>query len=218
MPFSTLYGFRTIGSVVAAARPWPVWGGSASKPVHFKPMPKRQAVRLWHDARRFERQTRKPGRQDGALGRNGLAVLYALLFDFLNHATGQLDPTRKTLAKAANISIRSVDRGLAALKAAGVLDWVRRFSAASLTQIASAYFVQAQTAWRGFWRPPDVPTPYPEAWGATPPLPGPISAAAALRAEGASLGAICAALESDPRDPLTSGLARWGRLMAARKP
>jgi hypothetical protein len=40
-------------------------------------VPKRKAVRLWHDARRFERQTRKPGAQDGYIGRNGLAVLHA---------------------------------------------------------------------------------------------------------------------------------------------
>jgi hypothetical protein len=38
----------------------------------------RQAVRLRHEAheaRRFERQTRRPGKQDGTIGRNGLAVL-----------------------------------------------------------------------------------------------------------------------------------------------
>ena len=68
-------------------------------------MPKRQAVRLYHDARRFERQTRQPGRQDGALGRNGLAVLHALLFDFLNYASGRLDPSYARIAeKAASAS------------------------------------------------------------------------------------------------------------------
>jgi hypothetical protein len=72
---------------------WPVWHDSTTKEVKFQPMAKRQAVRLWHDARRFERQTRQPGKQDGAVSRNGLAVLQALLFDFLNYRSGALYPS-----------------------------------------------------------------------------------------------------------------------------
>jgi len=45
---------------------WPVWRDSARADVKFHPLPKRQAVRLFHEARCFERQTRMPGRQDGA--------------------------------------------------------------------------------------------------------------------------------------------------------
>jgi hypothetical protein len=71
---------------------WPVWNNSTTKPVRDQPMSKKQAHRLWHDARRFERQTRQPGFQDGVLGRNGLAVLHALLFDFLNYRSGALYP------------------------------------------------------------------------------------------------------------------------------
>ena len=227
MSFSTLPGrISPLGSILetvqAACRigdkaPWPIWSGSTNKPVAFQPMPRRAAVKLWHDARRFERQTRKPGHQDGAIGRNGLAVLHAFLFDFLDHATGHLDPTRTTIARAACISVRSVDRGLAKLKAAGVLDWVRRFGD-SMTQIASAYFVQAQTGWRGFSQAPEVPLPYPEAWGATPPLPEPIAMAAALRAEGASREAQIGALRADPHDPLAASLARMFAAITARTP
>jgi hypothetical protein len=83
-------------------------------------------VRLYHKARRFERRTRQAGRQDGALGRNGLAVRHALLFDFLNYNSGQLDPAYATIAKQACISVRSVARGLVNLKVAGVLNWLRR--------------------------------------------------------------------------------------------
>jgi hypothetical protein len=71
---------------------WPVWRDSTMAEVKFQRMPKRQAVKLYHDARRFERQTRQPGRQDGALGRNGLAVLHAMLFDIINYASGRLEP------------------------------------------------------------------------------------------------------------------------------
>jgi hypothetical protein len=105
---------------------YPVWADSCRAEVRFQPMPKRQAVRLWHDARRFERQTRQPNRQDGAIGRNGLAILQALLFDFLNYRSGALYPSWSAIARAAGISERSVGRGLAKLKAAGVLHWLRR--------------------------------------------------------------------------------------------
>jgi len=73
-----------------------------------------------------ERQTRGPGRQDGALGRNGLAVLWALLFRFLNYRTGELDPSYEAVADQACISPRSVARGLKSLRAAGSLNWLRR--------------------------------------------------------------------------------------------
>jgi hypothetical protein len=99
---------------------WPVWHDSARAEVKFHPLPKKQAVRIWHDARRFERQTRQAGRQDGALGRNGLAVLHALIFDFLNYASGRLDPGEAAIARMANISKRSVARGKAALQRCGV--------------------------------------------------------------------------------------------------
>ena len=56
---------------------WPVWRDSATADVRFAPLPKKQAVQLFHRARQFERQTRQPGRQDGAVGRNGLAGDFA---------------------------------------------------------------------------------------------------------------------------------------------
>ena len=222
-----------LGAIIGAAQathrlgdeaPWPVWSGSTRKPVQFQPMPRRAAVKVWHDARRFERQTRQPNHQDGALGRNGLAVLHALLFDFLNHATGELTPARATIARAANISVRSVDRGLEKLKESGVINWIRRCAESiedgiyRLRQQASAYFVLAQGQWRGFWQEPPAPLPYPEAWGETPPLPDPLTLASVARAEGAGPAAQLAALECDPRDALALGMARLFRAITARKP
>ena len=72
------------GLGVASRAPWPVWRDSTRKEVRFQPLPKRQAVKLYHHARRLERQTRARNRQDGAIGRNGLA-LHALLFDFMHY-------------------------------------------------------------------------------------------------------------------------------------
>jgi hypothetical protein len=114
------------GLGIASRALWPVWRDSTRKEVRFQPLPKRQAVKLYHHARRLERQTRARNRQDGAIGRNGLLALHALLFDFMHYASGRLDPSIKAIARAANISESSVKRGLVKLKAAGVVTWLRR--------------------------------------------------------------------------------------------
>ena len=201
-----------------AQAPWPVWSDSTRRPVKFAALPKRQAVKLFHKARRFERQTRTPGRQDGALGRNGLAVLHALLFDFLNYASGRLDPAYAKIAEKACISVRSVARGLVSLRAAGVLDWVRRcregrddLGRFRLEQESNAYGVRPASQWKGFHEPPAPPAPHPTAWGAVPPLPPVTDQAAADRAAGGSWEAQLTVLESDPGDKLGAVLARWGR-------
>ena len=36
---------------------WPVWSDSTTAPVHFAPLAKKAAVRLWHRARDFDRST-----------------------------------------------------------------------------------------------------------------------------------------------------------------
>lgn len=196
---------------------WPVWRDSTTSDLKFHPMPKRQAVKLFHKARRFERGTRQPGRQDGALGRNGLAVLHALLFDFLNYGSGRLDPSYDALARKACISVRSVARGLVSLRVAGVLHWVRRCLSHwedgrfRLEQNTNAYAVQPATQWRGFYEPPEAPPPHPSTWGATPPLPPVTELAASDLAAGSSREAAIAVLESDPGDDLAAALARFGR-------
>jgi hypothetical protein len=210
--------------------PSPVWRDSTTGSVRFTPLAKnareakKQAVRLYHKARQFERQTRRPGRQDGALGRNGLAVLHALLFDCLDYATGQLDPAYSWIARKACISIRSVARGLTALKAAGVLFWQRRAAETRddqgrfcLEQDTNAYGVVPVSCWRGFIQPPEAPGPHPSTWGASPPLPSVIEQAATERKDGACIDAMLSRLESDPDDALASVLARFGRAMQARK-
>src|SRR5271167_3560688 len=77
---------------------WPVWHDSTTREVKFQPMKKKEAAKLWHKARDFERQTRQPGHQDGAIGRNGLAILQTMLFDFLNYASGALYPSYAAIA------------------------------------------------------------------------------------------------------------------------
>lgn len=198
---------------------WPVWSQSTRKPVDFAPMSKKTATRLFHDARRFERQTRRRGHQDGALGRNAIAVLHALIFDHLNFASGRLDPGYKTIARSANVSVRSVSRGLARLKAAGVLTWLRRCEenikagAFRLIQTTNAYAILPSGNWSGFFKMPDPPTPHRETWGAAPAVPTSVAAAATETSAGQHQAAI-AALESDPGDGLAAAIARLARLRA----
>jgi hypothetical protein len=199
---------------------WPVWRDSTTSQVKFQAMPKKQAVRLYHKARRFERQTRQPGRQDGALGRNGLAVLHALLFDILNYATGRLDPSYAKIAKKACISVRSVARGLASLKAAGVLNWLRRCAESwrdgrfCLEQETNAYAVLPATQWRGFYDLPEAPAPQPGTWADHPPR-DIMAEAAADCAAGSTKAAIAAlgAAGAYGGDELAGVLAGLGRAL-----
>jgi hypothetical protein len=181
-------------------------------------MPKKTAVKLWHRARDFERQTRQPNRQDGALGRNGLAVLHALVFDFLNFVSGQLDPSYAALARAACISVRSVARGLRKLKAAGVLNWQRRCSEGRdeagrwrLEQDTNAYAVLPSAQWHGYRAPPEPPDPAPGTWGDHPPLADLPTQAVQERAHGADIGAALTILEQDPGDASAAAIARLFR-------
>ena len=212
---STLFNFKTYA-------PSPVWSGSIAGPVKTRPLSKREAVRLYHRARAFERQTRQPGKQDGALGRNGLAVLHAFLFDFLNFRTGRLDPGYRAIAYAAAISIRSVARGLRKLKEAGVLNWLRRCSATvdtdgrfALAQETNAYALSPTSQWNGYAEP--APPPVPE-WGAHPcGMRDPLTEALAERRHGASAAAINRRLaEADVGEGLDGAMLRLTRAVFSR--
>jgi hypothetical protein len=212
---------RVAGLKTSAA--WPVWKDSVRADVKFHPLPKRQAVRLFHEARRFERHTRQPGLQDGAIGRNGLALLHAMLFDCLNYVSGRLDPSYETLARLANISVRSVARGLAKLKAAGVLNWLRRCAEGFkdgrfvLEQETNAYAVLPASQWRGYAMPPPAPPPDRGTWGDHPPLPSQLAQAAEAMRDGHGRKTVLALLRGDPGDSLALALARLGGALDGAK-
>jgi hypothetical protein len=217
LPGIGLPRFAVAGSLRSYAA-WPVWRDSTTAKVKFAPLPKKQAVKLYHKARQFERQTRQPGKQDGALGRNGLAVLHAMLFDIINYATGRLDPAYSTIAHKACMSARSAARGLASLKLAGVLNWVRRSGETRdeqgrfcLEQDTNAYGVLPPSQWHGFIED-EAPPPHPATWGATPPLPDPITQAAEEMRHGARRTAL-SLLECDPGDDLALALGKLGRTL-----
>jgi hypothetical protein len=198
--------------------PWPVWSDSTTQTVRFAPLAKKAAVRLWHRARDFDRCTRLPGRHGGALGHSGLQVLHALVFDFLNFATGRLDPSYAAIARKANVCERTVATALARLKALGILHWVRRCAESwrdgrfVLEQETNAYAVLPESQWRGYRPLAEPPGPAPGTWGETARLPD-VLAAAALENDPRTKASI---LDAEPKNGLAAALASLGRTFLAR--
>jgi hypothetical protein len=212
----SLPGFTALARTYA---PWPVWSGSVAKPVRFAPMPKKAAVRLWHRARDFDRGTHHPGQHGGAVGHTALQVLHALIFDFLNHNNGRLDPSYRAIAQKAGVCVRTVASALQRLRELGILNWVRRCAESwqdgrfVLEQETNAYAVLPETQWRGYRPPAEPPVPAPGTWGD--PRPVVLSAVAQAALEGDLAGKV-QALASDPKDGLAAALARLGRAFMAR--
>ena len=212
LPFPALAG--TGGKTYAT---WPVWRDSAREEVRFAPLPKKEAARRWHKARRFDRQTHTAGKHGGVIGRTALDVLYVLLFDFLDYATGRLDPSYEAIAAKAGVCRRAVADALQRLKALGLLYWQRRCREDTdeagrfrLAQETNAYAVLSPANWRGWYEPPPAPSPEPGTWGDHPPLPDVITAASDELRHG-QCRTMLAVLDSDPGDPLAAALARLGR-------
>jgi hypothetical protein len=153
-------GFTALSQTYA---PWPVWSGSVANPVRFAPMAKKAAIKLWHRARDFDRNTHQAGRHGGAVGPTALQVLHSLIFDFLNHRTGRLDPSYAAIAAKAGVCVRTVATALQRLRELGILSWVRRCAERwrdgrfMLEQQSNAYAVLPESQWRGYRPPPEPP-------------------------------------------------------------
>jgi Winged helix-turn-helix DNA-binding len=204
---------------------WSVWRGSTTAEVKFQPLPKKEATKRWHEARRFDRQGgQRPGCQYGAIGRNGLAVLHSLLFDFLNYASGALYPSYAAIAEKANISESSVWRGLKKLREAGVITWLRRCKEEyvdgrfTLSQDTNAYAVLPSSQWRGFNEQAPAPKPEPGTWGGHQPELSALDLAVSLGREGADLNAKIEALEGAEASPLARALAGLGKALRGDRP
>ena len=140
-------------------------------------------MRLWHRARDFDRGTHQPGRHGGAVGHTALQVLHALIFDFLNHRTGRLDPCYEAIAHKAGVCVRAVATALARLRELGILNWVRRCAESwrdgrfVLEQQTNAYAVLPDSQWRGYRPPAEPPAPAPGTWGEPAPMPDAVTLA-----------------------------------------
>lgn len=198
---------------------WPVWSDSVRAEVRSSPLPKKAATRLYHKARAWNRAAKVAGRYGGALGSSALRVLEALIFDFLNYASGRLDPSYESIARKTGLGRSTVAEALKRLKALRVITWLRRCTEDHdgagqyrLRQETNAYGLLPPSQWLGFIDPePPAPPPHPSAWGATPPLPDVLDQATQARRDGASGAALARILESDEGDGLAAALARLGR-------
>ena len=108
-----------------------------------RPITYQEREQIWRDAVERENATRKPGCQNGDLGKAGLAVLHCLLFDFMNMKTGVVFPRVRTLQEKLRpwYSRASIFRALDRIEAAGVLVRVHRRmrNAAKVVQGATLY-------------------------------------------------------------------------------
>ena len=94
--------------------------------LHARPCPIRRYAQEAGDPALVDRQTHEPGRHGGAVGRTALAVLHSLVFDFLNHRTGRLDPSYAAIARKAGVCVRAVSDALKKLRELGLLHRIRR--------------------------------------------------------------------------------------------
>ena len=203
---------------------WPVWSDSTTKEIRFQPMPKKAAVKLWHRARDYDRQTRRKDRHGGAVGHAALQVLHALIFDFLNYRSGRLDPSQAAIARKANVCERTVATAIKRLRELGILNWVRRCAESwrdgkfCLEQETNAYAVLPASQWHGYTQPPEAQPPAPGTWGDHPALPSQLDQALTELRQGGGMQTAIGMLDADPTDLLSAALARLGRVVQAAKP
>lgn len=193
---------------------WPVWSGSTAKTIDFQPMPRKAAGRLYHRARQFDRLTKKGnGKHGGQVGPAALKVLETLLYDFLNFATGRLDPSYAAIARKANLGVRAVATAIARLRDLGILRWARRCAVSwadgrsLLKQQTNAYAVRPESEWEGYVPPPEAPKPLPGTWGNPAPMPSVLEAAAGARGDTRTMIRI---LDTAPANGLEAALAKYG--------
>ena len=203
--------------------PWRVWSESTTRETRFVPMPKKAAIRAYHKAVEWNRSGKLAGRHGGLIGSHVLLVLHTLIFDFLNHATGRLDPSYNAIQRKTRLCRQTVARALARLKDLGIINWIRRCTEDTddcgrfvLRQETNAYAILPPTQRRGGYTDPASPEPpHPGTWGACPPLPSLIEQASAAMQEGSTRAAIVTCLEDDPHDRLAAALASLGRALFA---
>ena len=193
----------------------PAWHDSFSLPVIFQPIPRKKAAAIWNKARRLDMKTSRKGRHGGMIGRSALTVLSVLIFDFLDYATGRLDPSHAAIARKAHMCERTVQNALNRLRSLGILNWLRRCQkefgpwGVRHCQDTSAYQLCADAP---ILTKEDPPSPLPHEWGAVPPLPDAMmQAVEAMRA--GDRKTMLAALEANPGDELAQLWAGFYREM-----
>ncbi len=191
---------------------------SFSLPVIFQPIPRKRATAIWNKARRLDMKTGRKGRHGGMIVRSALTVLSVMIFDFLDYASGRLDPSHAAIARKARMSERAVCKALQKLKTLGILNWLRRCH-----KEYGPWGVRHHQYTNGYVlsEPPiltkdDPPPPQPHEWGAVPSLLDAMTQAVeAMRA--GDRKTMLAALEADPGDELAQLWAGFYREMDRRE-
>lgn len=200
--------------------PWQVWSGSTTKEARFAPLPRKVSIRIYHKAVEWNRRGKLAGSHGGLIGSHVLLVLHTLIFDFLNHTTGRLDPSYNAIQRRTRLCRQTVATALARLKQLGIINWIRRcredhdgHGRFVLRQETNAYAILPPTQWRNYMDTEIPEPPHPASWGATPPLPSLLEQASTIREEGGSVSAAAALLDADPHDTLAGALASVGRAL-----
>ncbi len=210
--------FKTIGTALAGA---PV--ARAREPVRrhsrllgqcesvFWQATSRQEVRrIVLAARRYELAGRPAGRRNGPLGHVAIEVL-ELLGNLVSFRTGRLEPSLDTLTRLLRRSRAAVVRALAALRAHGFLDWLRRYEPTGQTEGCGPRVRQVSNAYR-LSLPARAARLLGRLMGA-PPLPEDVAHAQEARA--AELGAHKASLPLDQLALFEAGDSPLGRALAS---
>ncbi|MGH7970302.1 MAG: hypothetical protein ACREIC_16390, partial [Limisphaerales bacterium] len=154
------------------------------------------------------------------IGSHVLLVLHTLIFEFLNHRTGRLDPSYKAIQNVTRLCRQTVAKALARLKELGIINWIRRCTEDHddagrfmLRQETNAYAILPPSQWHGYVETHQPEPPHPSAWGACPPLPSLIEQAATDARQGDGMKSIVNRLDADPDDELAITLARLSRTL-----
>lgn len=94
--------------------------------VFWKATNRREVSQIVLAAKRYELASRQPGARYGALGSVALEVI-EFLANLIDYRTGRLEPSLDFLMTKLKRSRDAIHRALKALRAAGFLDWVRRY-------------------------------------------------------------------------------------------
>ena len=112
----------------------------------YRPVPKTEVGARMRAAQAYDVQYREKGQRNGPIGHIGIEVLRQL-YRMICPRTGRLDPAINTLAERINRGRTAVFDALAALKAHGFLDWIRRTEPTGNTG-AGPQVKQASNAYR----------------------------------------------------------------------
>ena len=219
--------FKTIGSALtrapAARAREPVRRNSRLlgryEAVFWQATSRQEVRRIVLAARRYELTGRPAGRRNGPLGHVAIEVL-ELLGNLVSFRTGRLEPSLDTLTRLLRRSRAAVVRALAALRAHGFLDWLRRYEPTGQTEGCGPRVRQVSNAYR-LSLPARAARLLGRLMGA-PPLPEDVAhaqeaRAAELTAHKASLPLDQLALFEAGDSPLGRALASLGRKVQERE-